>query len=117
MTRLAFGGKWNWPLRMPRSAPLFAAAANSPAGFMRLASATPPSPIPKRLRKPRRESPAAGSGPVQIWWFIRFSSALHDKFVKVHDGVDQRGHRGKVGGRQAFVVFGLADGKEFHRVI
>src|SRR6478736_6562925 len=98
MTRLALGGKWSWPLRMPRSALPFAAAANSPAGFKRLASATPPSPMPKRLRKPRRESPAAGSGPVQIWEFIdtrygmrdtRWASVSFHAFVLYFDGLDE----------------------------
>ena len=28
--------------------------------------------MPKRFRNARRESPAAGSGPVQIWLFIMF---------------------------------------------
>src|SRR6188474_3319602 len=116
MTRFALGGTWNCPLSTPRSCPSLP-EANSPAGLIRLATAMPPRPMPKRFNTARLDRPARGTAPTHFAQLMIASSPQHHKLFEIHDRAHDRGHRRQLAGRQRGIPPRFADREQLRRRI
>src|SRR5215510_10639746 len=108
MTRFALGGTWNFPSSTPRSCPSLPEAI-SPAGLIRLATAMPPRPMPKRFNTARLDSPAMGTAPTHFAQLMIASSPQHHELVEIHDRAHDRGHRRQFRSRQRAIPLRFAD--------
>src|SRR4026208_1472681 len=116
MIRFALGGTWNCPLSTPRSCPSLP-EANSPAGLIRLATAMPPRPMPKRFSTARLDRPARGAAPTHFAQLMIDSSPQHHELVEIHDRAHDRCHRRQFDGRQRAIPSRFADREQLRRRI
>src|SRR5262245_65714890 len=116
MTRFALGGTWNRPLSTPRSCSSLPEAISS-AGLIRLATAMPPRPMPKRFNTARLDRPARGAAPTHFAQLMIASSPQHHELVEIHDRAHDRGHRRQFGGRHRGIPLRFADREQLRRRI
>src|SRR6185436_13284542 len=116
MTRFALGGTWNRPSRTPRSCRSLPDAISA-AGLIRLATAMPPSPMPKRFNTSRLDRPARGAAPTHFAQLMIASSPQHHELVEIHDRADDSRHRRQFGYWQRGIPPRFADPEQLRRRI